>query len=114
MKKEESILQQQMVTAFRLQYPKLTNRLFAIPNGGSRNIIEAVRLKREGVLAGVCDIFLTVPKKGFSGLFCEVKTKQGRLSQNQIEFIKEHENDYKCVIVRSVDAFLTEIKNYLS
>ena len=38
-------------------YPQLKN-VFAIPNGGSRNEIEAANLRKEGVRAGVWDMFL--------------------------------------------------------
>jgi hypothetical protein len=47
--------------------------LFAIPNGGQRNIIVASKLKAEGVRAGVPDLFLAFPKKDAAGLFIEMK-----------------------------------------
>ena len=58
--------------------------LFAIPNGGERNVIVASRLKAEGVRAGVPDLFLAQPNNGFHGLFIEMKkTKGGVVSDNQ-------------------------------
>ena len=36
--------------------------MYATPNGGSRNPIEARHLKEQGVKPGVPDIFLPVPK----------------------------------------------------
>ena len=36
--------------------------IFAIPNGGSRNIAEAANLKRMGVTAGVPDICCAIPQ----------------------------------------------------
>ena len=63
--------------------------LFAIPNGGERNIIVAARMKKEGVRAGVPDLFLAVPKGEFHGLFIEMKKpKGGRVSKNQSSMIK--------------------------
>jgi len=38
-------------------YPELL-WLFAVPNGGQRNIVTAVRLRAEGVRSGVSDIIL--------------------------------------------------------
>lgn len=53
-------------------YPQL-QRMFAIPNGGERNVIVAGRLRAEGVKRGVLDIFLAVPRCGWHGLFVELK-----------------------------------------
>jgi hypothetical protein len=113
MKKDESVLQIQCVEYFRLQYPKLIKRLWAIPNGGFRNIATAVRLKREGVLAGVPDLFLSIPRGGFGGLFIEMKAKSGKLSDSQKEFIEEHEQDYKIVTAKSLDEFMKAVRDYL-
>lgn len=58
--------------------------LFAIPNGGERNVIVASRLKAEGVRAGVPDLFLAHPNNEFHGLFIEMKKpKGGVVSDNQ-------------------------------
>jgi hypothetical protein len=51
--------------------------LFAVPNGGLRNIRVAKDLKAEGVKAGVPDLFLLVPRGGFHGLVIEVKALNG-------------------------------------
>lgn len=62
--------------------------MFAIPNGGSRNQIEARHLKEQGVKAGVPDIFLPCMRGGYGGLFIEMKRqKGGRLSEAQKEMI---------------------------
>lgn len=61
--------------------------MFAIPNGGQRNIIVATRLKAEGVKSGVPDIFLPVARGGAHGLFIELKTTKGKPSGNQREWI---------------------------
>jgi hypothetical protein len=58
--------------------------LFAIPNGGERNVIVAARLKAEGVRAGVPDLFLAHPNNEYHGLFIEMKkAKGGIVSDNQ-------------------------------
>ena len=38
------------------------------------------------MLSGVPDLFLPVPKKGFHGLFIEMKSQQGRVSVSQSRF----------------------------
>ena len=64
--------------------------LFAIPNGGVRNAVTAMRLKHEGVLAGIPDLFLPVAKYTclskhliYNGLFVEMKVKPNTVSLHQ-------------------------------
>ena len=45
------------------KYPEL-KLIYHVPNGGSRNTLEAANLKRQGVKAGVPDLCLPVPKNG--------------------------------------------------
>lgn len=51
----------------------LINVSFAIPNGGSRQAVEAARLKVEGVTAGIPDVMIAFPTNGSPGLFLEFK-----------------------------------------
>ena len=48
--------------------------LHHIPNGGSRNQKEALKLKKMGVLAGVPDLHLPVACAGYNGLYIEMQT----------------------------------------
>ena len=64
--------------------------LFAIPNGGQRNVVVASKLKAEGVRAGVPDLFLAVARHGGHGLFIEMKkAKGGRTSDKQEAIMAE-------------------------
>lgn len=65
----------------RQAHPNLV--CFAIPNGGRRDAITGARLKAEGVKAGIPDIFLAKAASGKSGLFIEMKTRRGRVSESQ-------------------------------
>lgn len=76
-----------------LDHPKLADYLFAIPNGGKRNIREAARLKAQGVKAGVYDAFLPIPKQGFHGLWIELKVGKNKPTDKQQEW---HELMEKC------------------
>src|SRR5512139_3110538 len=84
------------------KYPSLAY-MFAIPNGGLRDMRTATTLKAEGVKSGVCDIFLpqwsiikTSPShtRMLHGCFIEMKLekyrnrKNGGCSEEQIDFIE--------------------------
>lgn len=120
-KNRESQLQAECVRWFRLAYPKLMGRLFAIPNGGYRHKITAAILKREGAMAGVSDLFLAIPTYSkleprltiYHGMFIEMKDEDGELSQYQKEFIAIMREDYMCVVCNSFDSFKKEIEDYL-
>lgn len=77
----------------RAKYPCL-KYMFAIPNGGERNIKVAAGLKAEGVKSGVPDIFLPAPGWGKHGLFIEMKKemyrnrKNGGCSDEQLGYIE--------------------------
>ena len=53
-------------------------------NGGTRNIREAVRFKRMGVLAGASDLLLWYQGDAFA---LELKSPGGRLTEPQKEFL---------------------------
>ena len=62
---------------FRTKWPRVL--IFAIPNGGKRNITTAKLLAKEGVVAGVPDLFIPA-----WGIWVEMKRqKGGRLSADQ-------------------------------
>lgn len=91
------------------KYPALAY-MFAIPNGGLRDVRTAVNLKAEGVKAGVPDIFLpkaynAVPNIFYFGCFIEMKIdkyrnhKNGGCSEEQIDFINWVTNSgYYCKV----------------
>ena len=86
--------------------------IFAVPNGGSRNVVEAMKMKATGTLAGVSDLIVLLPNKC---LFIEVKTDKGTQSDKQ----KEFENTVKSLgfeyyVVRSVNDFILIINTQLT
>ena len=66
---------------------RVSDYLIAIPNGGRRNAREGARLKKMGVKAGVSDLFLALPRGGFSGMWIELKAPKGRPQQNQLDWL---------------------------
>jgi hypothetical protein len=114
MKQEEHKLQVACINWFRLQYPQYARLLFAIPNGGNRNLITAVRLKQEGVIAGIPDLFFAKPTAKFSGLFIEMKAGKNKptaLQQEQMNILWH--SGYKCEVCNGFEQFIQIINEYL-
>ena len=107
----ESQIQRACKKWFDYQYGQFAPLLFAVPNGGK---VEAAIMKAEGMTAGVADMILLIPKKGYASLCIEFKTEKGRQTQNQKDWqrvAEMHGNKY--VIVRSFDEFVKAITAYL-
>jgi hypothetical protein len=81
------------------------------PNGGRRSKREAVKFKRMGVLAGVSDLIISIP--GARMAFLELKSRRGRLSEEQEAFIAGQEaNGFTCGMAKTLDEavkFLTDV-----
>ena len=125
---KESQIQIESVRAFNMIYPEYRGLLFSVPNGGSRNRLEAVRLKREGIVAGVSDLLFLVPRGKYHGLCIEMKNEENIItsagnivkkrtyqSQEQREWQdKVQRQGYKYIICRSCGEFLKELGTYLN
>ncbi len=61
--------------------------LYAVPNGGRRDIRTAIRLKAEGVKAGVPDLCLPVARGGYHGAYVEMKYGKNATSDEQRRWI---------------------------
>jgi hypothetical protein len=109
----ESTMQQTAVRWFKYQHSGLL--LFAIPNGGARSSVEASIMKGEGTLAGVADLFLSVPNGQYHGFYIEMKTDKGEQSEAQKEFQKKVETfGYKYAICRTVNEFIELVNVYVT
>lgn len=115
MRRAESDLQVACVNWFRAAYPHLRMLLFAIPNGGKRSIATAARMKKEGVVSGVSDLFLSVPKGEWHGFYIEMKAGDNKMTGNQEVFFQYAKKwGYKCEVVNSFDKFVREVEFYLA
>lgn len=94
-----------------LDYSKYT--YFAIPNGGSRNIKEAVKLKATGTKAGVPDLFIAQKSGLYSGLFIELKVGKNKPTTTQIAWHgKLRANGYSVAVCYSFDEVKLTVENY--
>lgn len=98
---------------FAKLYPMI-RYMFAIPNGGERNIVVAAKLKAEGVKRGVPDIFLPISISPYHGLFIEMKRVQGVVNnvQEQYHEFLRHAG-YKVVVCNSWQSAANQIKFYI-
>ena len=112
---EEHQIQCACITWFRLQYPKFSHVIFAVPNGGLRSKVEAKKLKAEGTTAGVSDLILLKSNRLHGALCIEMKTEHGTQSDAQKAWQKEVEaNGNKYVVCHSLEEFMIEVKDYLN
>lgn len=100
--------------------------LHSIPNGGGRGKpfitkrgvkhppLLAVKLKNEGLLAGIPDLHLPVARSGYLSLYIEMKSEDGELSdaQKQIILLLESEGNKVAVCYDSTQA-IAEIQSYI-
>ena len=76
---------------------------FSIPNGGTRNIREAVTLKQTGLKKGASDFVVLMPNRA---IFFEAKTEVGKQSPEQKEFeIDVGALGFEYYLIRSVEEF---------
>ena len=120
MREEEHNIQAACVRWFNLQWPEYRGLLFAVPNGGARNKATAGKLKAEGVVAGVADLILLVPrieegcKYMWHALAIEMKTPKGHQSPEQMEWqVKVESHGYRYAVCHSLEEFINTINDYL-
>lgn len=116
LKQSEHEIQKALINCLRsyeYKYPHL-RYLFAIPNGSKRDIGTAMKLKAEGVKAGVPDLFLPIPSGDYHGMFIEMKVKPNKPNPAQEQYLSFLEGKgYKVLLAYSTDEALKEILNYL-
>jgi len=118
-----------LIEWFRRQYPDPSNLIFANGNGGSRSAKtrvakngkkvrvshEVARLKRAGMVNGIPDLFLAVPKGIYHGMFIEMKrnSMSARISPSQqyIQFILSRH--YKVVTCLGFEEAAREVRAYM-
>ena len=83
----EDQLQQSIFTYYNNNYCLKNHNprhiIFAVPNGGTRNILEAKKFKATGLLSGVSDLIIVQPNRN---IFLELKIEKGIQSDNQKDF----------------------------
>lgn len=102
----------QMVEMYANQDSRFED-IFAIPNGGKRDAVTGAIMKREGVKAGVLDVFVQVPSGAFHGLWIEFKRKGGRMSEKQKKFAaRATRRGYPVIIANDAEDAFRAVRKY--
>lgn len=99
------------------EFPETRCCLFHVANEIDRSDSSPMlgaRRRAEGIVRGVSDLILMLPRKGFHALCIEMKTETGYQSSFQKDWQKIVEsNGYKYVVCRSVEQFRDILTEYL-
>lgn len=87
-KDEEHQHQSAFFTILRLNYRRFPELrfIFAVPNAAKRNPPLAAYLVAEGLTAGVPDVIVPMPRRGYHAAFIENKIGNNKMSPAQIKF----------------------------
>jgi len=97
-----------------LIHKKIGDFLIKNANEGKRSWAQGKKMKKEGLKKGVSDLFLAIPASNSAGLWIEVKTIKGKISESQEEWLRlMNFAGYGTALIRSVDEGIKTIKNYL-
>lgn len=111
----ESRLQAECFSWFWNTYPEYRGLMFHVPSEGNRSSkIDGGKRKAMGIVAGVSDLILMLPRHNCHGLCIEMKTEDGRQSDKQKEWqrkVTQQGYDYR--IIRSVVEFKTCVTEYI-
>ncbi len=113
-KREEAQLQA-AIFKWLHRHPKFkkTKLIFAVPNGGSRNPIEAANLKRQGVTSGVSDIVCLIPSQTYHGFVMELKSGKNKPTSNQELFLAQAFSvGYAPYVCYTIDEAMDSFKQY--
>lgn len=82
-------------------------------NEGKRTLGYGRLMKDLGMRSGVSDLFIAMPFRGFCGAWIELKSKHGRLSQEQKLFLEDMESqDYFAAVCWSIEDAIETISWY--
>ena len=82
-------------------------------NGVRLSKIQAGKAKASGMLSGVPDLFLPVPRGSFCGLYIEMKSATGRIMPSQSRYLSAVSDfGYSAVVCYSANEAIKTIENY--
>jgi hypothetical protein len=114
--KSELAIQRECVAYFRRAYPDII--ITSIRNEAKYSHDQkhyGALANRAGRHAGIADLLILTPRLGWSALFVELKTPQGRQSSDQERFAAYCvKHGYMYAIARNIDEFKQIVTEYLT
>jgi len=108
---EEDQIQQAVVRYVRTKYIWIP---FTCAPATSTSAREGAKKKKMGYCKGWPDLFFAISRKGYHGLFIELKTKKGRLSKDQrliLSYLADQ--GYQVLVCDSFGQACDEIDQYV-
>lgn len=113
----EGLEQAALMSEIKLRYPAAAKLIYHVPNGGHRHKLVAIKLKEQGVKAGVPDLVLPMARGGHFGLYIEFKAKppfDAAVSPSQDAYIQALlDQGYLAIVCRGAIDALEAIRAYL-
>jgi len=113
----EGLEQAALLKEVTLRYPTAAKLIYHVPNGGHRHKLVAIKLKEQGVKAGVPDLVLPMARGGYFGLYIEFKAMppfDAPVSASQDAYIQAlTEQGYLAIVCRGHIDALEAIRAYL-
>ncbi len=113
----EGMEQAALMKELTLRLPKVAALIYHVPNGGQRHKLVAIKLKEQGVKAGVPDLVLPMARGGYFGLYLEFKAtapNDAAVSASQHAWIHQlNEQGYLAIVCRGHFDAMEQIRAYL-
>lgn len=109
----QAICYQWANNTYCLKHHKPRLSIFSVPNGGTRNKLEAMTLKATGLRSGVSDLIALYPNK--VAVFFELKVDKGKQSTEQIDFEEVVKNlGFNYHLIYNFEDFKRIFESYLN
>ncbi|MDH0640637.1 VRR-NUC domain-containing protein [Pseudomonas sp. GD03860] len=113
----EGLEQAALMVEIAVRHPAAAKLIYHVPNGGHRHKQVAIKLKEQGVKAGVPDLVLPMARGGYFGLYIEFKAKppfDAAVSPSQDAYLQALlEQGYLAIVCRGALDASEAIRAYL-
>jgi hypothetical protein len=113
----EGLEQAALIKELELRFPNVAALIYHVPNGGHRHKLVAIKLKGQGVKAGVPDLVLPMARGGYFGFYLEFKAtapNDAAVSASQHAWIRRlSDQGYLAIVCRGHFDAMEQIRAYL-